>query len=416
MKTYCLDTSVFLDNPKVIKLLGASNIIIPFCVITELDSKRKAPGQLGKNARDSIRFLDSLMDGGNLLEGVKTSNGACITVVESPLKTDINDLKIIDSALLYKDANNANVTVLSNDIGLRVHASGLGLDASSYIRSNDNDVYAGYRTVNVNKEIIDLFYKNKILNINDVITQDDNFYPNEMIILKNHSQSAIGRVIKDNIILVQQKRVWDVNSANFEQSSAIELLTDPTVELVTLSGVAGTGKSFLATAAGLDQVIEKELYEKIIILRPIVSVGKDIGFLPGTLSDKMEPWIQPIKDNMTTLLGSKKNVDMYFENGTVIAEAMPYIRGRSIPNSFIIVDECQNMTQDEIKTILTRAAHGSKVVLTGDIEQIDNHKIDIFNNGLTSVIENFKETSIAGHITLTKSQRSKLAALAAKIL
>ena len=218
--------------------------------------------------------------------------------------------------------------------------------------------------------------------------------------------------------LYKAEPIWDISPRNKEQTFAIELLRDPEIEVVSLIGQAGSGKTLLAVAAGLEQVLgEKSLYKKLIVSRPIQPLGKDIGFLPGTLEEKMDPWLMPIKDNLEFLMGNDRNmVQTYFDQGVIEIEAITYIRGRSITNAFIIIDEAQNLTRHELKTILTRVGEGTKIILTGDIEQIDNAYIDETSNGLTYAVEKFKEYDLSGHITLQKGERSKVATLAAKIL
>ena len=237
----------------------------------------------------------------------------------------------------------------------------------------------------------------------------------------NDKKTALARFYKYNDPLVKMYKmddVWGIDARNKEQSFALELLMDPDVEVVSLIGQAGSGKTLLAVAAGLEQVLgDDNEYKKLIVSRPIQPLGKDIGFLPGTLEEKMDPWLMPIKDNLEFLLGNDRDtVKMYFEKGVIEIEAITYIRGRSITNAFIIIDEAQNLTRHELKTILTRVGEGTKIILTGDIEQIDNIYIDETSNGLTYAVEKFKEHDISGHITLQKGERSKVATLAAKIL
>ena len=237
----------------------------------------------------------------------------------------------------------------------------------------------------------------------------------------NDKKTALARFFSYNDPLVKMYKmdnVWGIDARNKEQSFALELLMDPDVEVVSLIGQAGSGKTLLAVAAGLEQVLgDDSEYKKLIVSRPIQPLGKDIGFLPGTLEEKMDPWLMPIKDNLEFLLGNDRDtVKMYFEKGVIEIEAITYIRGRSITNAFIIIDEAQNLTRHELKTILTRVGEGTKIILTGDIEQIDNIYIDETSNGLTYAVEKFKEYDISGHITLQKGERSKVATLAAKIL
>jgi PhoH-like ATPase len=219
-------------------------------------------------------------------------------------------------------------------------------------------------------------------------------------------------------------KIGKLDAKNKEQRFALQLLLDPDVKLVTLAGLAGCGKTLLSIAAGLELVLEKKKYKSLVVCRPVQPMGKDIGFLPGTIEEKMEPWVAPIKDNLRFLLSAsgkrsrniEETLNMYFDDGTIEVEAMTFIRGRSISNAFMIIDEAQNLNAHELKTILTRVGEGTKIVLTGDIEQIDNTYVDSLSNGLTVAIEKFKDHEISGHVTLTKGERSELATLAAKIL
>jgi PhoH-like ATPase len=416
-----LDTSAILDNPKIFELLKSCEIIIPFCVLTELDKKRKNDGLIGKNARTSIRFIDSLTKYGDLFNGVTAPNGSKVCVVStSHDKTEPNDLKIVKCAFDAKNAGK-DVVILSNDIGLRVHASGVGVKSEAFKKSVKSLIYSGISTIDVDKESIDDLYENEILQLSNFITSDNNFYSNQMIIMKsdNNGSSVLGQIVEKSgtfwVEKINKKKIWGISPLNVEQTMALHLLDQKSIELVSLVGKAGCGKTFLALASGLSQVIEQKKYERIILIRPIVSVGKEMGYLPGTIEEKMAPWIQPIKDNLE-ILSQKHQMELWFERGIVSIEPMSYIRGRSIPNSFIIVDECQNISGDNLKTILTRAAKGSKIVLTGDIEQIDDINLDICSNGLSYVVEKFKKYALSGHVTLQKGQRSDLANLAAEIL
>jgi PhoH-like ATPase len=245
-----------------------------------------------------------------------------------------------------------------------------------------------------------------------------------MLILKSqNNQSALTRVVIDSktaqwtSVPVHKSEPWSVKARNKEQEFSLNLLTNPAVHLVSMVGRAGCGKSFLALAAGVEQVIEKKNYDTLIVIRPTISVGEELGYLPGSVEEKLEPWLQPIKDNLNVLFSKKKdNVDLFFEQGIFQMEALSYIRGRSIPRAYIIVDECQNLSLSELKTVLTRAADGTKIVLTGDIEQIDKSKLDVVNNGLSITVEKLKGYTISGHMTLTKGQRSPLATVCADIL
>jgi PhoH-like ATPase len=419
---FCLDTSVLLDNTKVIESLGASEIVIPFCVLSELDGKRHSEGSLGKNAREIVRKIDEILhqdsSENNSFSGVRTEQGGLLRIANSDHEhMPTNDLKIVETARIEK------AIILSNDIGLRIQAKGLGLDARGFAKAEiQEDIFHGPKNIHLPKDMIEKLHQDNCVPIDSFTTSEDNFYPNQSFIITDLEEGRANTLARYSVSTsgesflqkVHTREAFGVKPANAEQHFALELLLDTNVELMSLVGRAGSGKTFLVVAAGLEQVVETHLYERIIVLRPIVSVGnRDIGYLPGTDKEKLAPWIQPVRDNLMQLLNNKKSVDLMFEDGTIDVQHIGYIRGRSIPRSYIIVDECQNITVDELKTILTRVAVGSKVVLTGDIEQIDNKRLDIFNNGLTRVISGLAEESITGHVVLEKCHRSKLAALAA---
>ena len=268
-------------------------------------------------------------------------------------------------------------------------------------------------------EIIDRFYDDKPV----FLDKEDypNLYPNQFIMLisnSNEKKTALARFLDYNRplkkIISSNTKIWSTTARNKEQQFALELLMDPAVPVVSLVGKAGSGKTLLALAAALQQAFETRQYKKIVVTKPVEPVGKDIGFLPGSMEEKMMPWLAPIQDNLQFLMGNDKaTLEMYMENGEIEVEAMTFIRGRSIANAFIVIDEVQNMTQHEIKTVLTRVGEGTKIVLTGDIEQIDNVYIDATNNGLSYVVERLKEENVTGHVTLLKGERSKVATIAA---
>ena len=237
----------------------------------------------------------------------------------------------------------------------------------------------------------------------------------------NEKKSALSRFVnyesKLEKVIETKDAVWGLKPRNKEQTFALDLLNDPSVPIVTLVGKAGCGKTLLAIAAGLDQVLEKNMFKKLIVSRPVQPLGKDIGYLPGTMEEKMRPWLMPIQDNIDFLLnGESKSMEMFFEDGTIQIEALTYIRGRSISNAFVIIDEAQNLTMHELKTIITRVGENTKIVLTGDVEQIDSVYLDATSNGLSYAVEKFKQHGLAGHVTLLKGERSKVATLASKIL
>ena len=283
-------------------------------------------------------------------------------------------------------------------------------------------LYTGFAKHLVDDEIIDRFYDGESIYLE---ADEVKLQPNQMVMLvssANEKKTGIARFMNYNRPLkkiIERNDVWGVKPRNKEQNFALDLLLDPDVPVVTLVGKAGCGKTLCAIAAGLHQTVEdgqESTYRRLIVTRPIQPLGRDIGYLPGTLEEKMEPWLSPIKDNLEYLLGDRKMLDLYFDDGTIEVEAMTYIRGRSISNAYIVIDESQQLTQHEIKTILTRVGENTKIVLTGDIEQIDNVYVDETSNGLTYVVEKFKEHDISAHITLLRGERSKVATLAAKIL
>jgi PhoH-like ATPase len=289
------------------------------------------------------------------------------------------------------------------------------------------DIYTGMSSVLVDDQLIDQFYEGD----KDVFLGDDvALYPNEFVMMvssSNEKKTAIGRYLNEGSPLMfvpecngsmKKKAAWGIKPRNKEQGFALNLLRDPEIHLVSLIGKAGSGKTLCAIAAGLEQVLGKSSrYSHLIVSRSIQPMGKDLGYLPGTLEDKMMPWIAPIRDNLKYLMGNDQEaLDNYLDHGVIEIEALTYIRGRSISNAYIIIDEAQNLTMHELKTIITRAGEGTKIVLTGDIEQIDNVYVDEVSNGLTYAVEKFKEYDISGHVTLLKGERSRVATLAAKIL
>jgi PhoH-like ATPase len=310
---------------------------------------------------------------------------------------------------------------------MRVKCDSFGIECYDYqpqqaIKSIDN-LYDGAAEITVAGELIDAFYENQDIFLPE---QKIKLYPNHYLLLKSEEddkKSAITRFKDYNSALKKVRTyhdIWGLSAKNKEQKYAMDLLFDKDIQIISLTGQAGTGKTLIAAASGLEQVLHNSKsqggYDKLIITRPVQPMGRDIGFLPGTLEEKMMPWIAPLRDNLEYLFGDKTALQMHMEQGVVEIEAMTYIRGRSISNAFMIVDEAQNLTAHELKTIITRVGHGTKLVLTGDIQQIDNSYVDAVSNGLTHAVEKFKEYAISGHVTLYKGERSKLATLAAEIL
>tara|TARA_R110000824_G_scaffold3106_2_gene14240 strand:- start:6989 stop:8311 length:1323 start_codon:yes stop_codon:yes gene_type:complete len=437
-KTYVLDTSVYLTDANSLSAYQNNDIVIPFKVLEEIDGHKKRQDSVGTNARKIIRKLDSLRERGSLYKGVRIEKGKGLVLVknfelsEFPIdfNPEIPDNKIIGVALTESRLNpNRKVIVVSRDINMRVKCDSLGLLTEDYIINqvvkNTDNLYTGFKTHLVDDELIEQFYNGDKIFLEK---EEISMYPNQYLMLvssSNDKKSALAKFIN---YLTPLKRIhpqhnngiWGINSRNKEQSFAFDLLMDPAVSVITLVGKAGSGKTLMAIAAGLSQVVESDAdakYRRLVVSRPIQPMGKDIGYLPGSMEEKMNPWLAPIQDNLQFLMGNDKTtLKMYTDNGTIEIEALTYIRGRSIANSFIIIDEAQNLSAHELKTILTRVGENTKIVLTGDVEQIDNVYVDETSNGLTYAIEKFKNYELSGHITLVKGERSKVATLAAKIL
>tara|TARA_R100000008_G_scaffold85449_1_gene75409 strand:+ start:556 stop:1890 length:1335 start_codon:yes stop_codon:yes gene_type:complete len=441
-KTYVLDTSVYLTDHNSIYSYKNNDIIVPLKVLEEIDAHKKRQDSVGTNARSIIRTLDSLRERGNLCHGVRLGKGRGIVSVckgkTSLLPADLNsshpDHVIISTALAAKEENpSRKIIVVTRDINMRVICDSLSLECEDYIHSQAveqvENVYSGFAEHLVDDPIIDQFYEGEKIYI------EGNFYPNQFVMLisnANEKKTALARYMGPDRALLQagfyKEGVWGINPRNKEQVFAMDLLMDQSVNVITLVGQAGSGKTLCAIAAGLQQTLQapsgnnkrnvlEPKYKRLIVSRPVQPLGRDIGFLPGSMEEKMSPWLRPIQDNLQFLMGNdRETLEMYMSKGVIDIEALTYIRGRSISNAFIIIDEAQNLTSHELKTIVTRVGENTKIVFTGDIEQIDNVYIDETTNGLTNAVEKFKHYDLSGHITLIKGERSKVATLGAKIL
>lgn len=428
-KTYVLDTNVFLADPNALYAFEDNDIVIPTVVLEELDNKKKLMDEIGRNARFVSKQLDELRETGSLHNGVKLRNGGSLRVAFPPpesfvyhnLQEKTNDNMIIATALSLEVDN---VILVSRDTLVRVKADAVGQVTQNYqhdkVVVSDDDVYKGYSIEYVDKELIDKFFKyGKVEWTNET-------FENHCFILKSHDEksSAIGRYNNGFIHKLysysEQPTASGIEAKNVEQRLALDLLLDDKIPLVTLNGKAGTGKTLLALAVALQKAFEENKYNKIVVARPIVPLGKDIGYLPGEKEEKLRPWMQPIFDNLEYLFNCKDSNEleklMQGYEDVIQVEALTYIRGRSIPRQFIIIDEAQNLTQHEVKTILTRVGEDTKIILTGDPDQIDHPYLDKYSNGLTYVIEKMKHLNITGHMTLTKGERSTLAQLCADLL
>ncbi len=426
-RTFILDTSVLLYDKEAVHSFVNSDVVLPLIVLDELDRFKEKPGVLGENARYVNRFLDSLRERGKIFEGILLENGQCLRVeknykkfVPDPLDEEFGDNQIIGTTLYLQEKDKKPVVVVTKDINFRVKCDALGIESEDYYKdriSIDRDkVYTGQREIDIDsKEIFDSFFsENKPIDIENF---DEELFPNEYVVGKHGNSSMLG-VVKENKIHPLGKRIdplIKVSARNKEQKFALDLLTSPDVPLVTLTGIAGSGKTFLTLMAALSGLNENT-YERIVFTRSIQPVGKEIGFLPGDINDKMNPWISPIVDNFRHAFSDVTYFEVMRDKGKIEIAPLAFIRGRTFNNSIIIVDEAQNATIHELKTLITRSGENSKIVLLGDIEQIDTPYIDTLSSGLTIVIEKFKKEKLSGHVTLKKGERSKLATLASKII
>lgn len=433
-KIYVIDTNVFLSDSNSIFSFKNNDIIVPLKVLEEIDAHKKRQDGVGANARQIIRVLDRLRQTGNLKDGVKLGKNKGIlsteTCLESLLPSELEknqpDNQILGTALKIMSLNpDKKVILVSQDINVRVRSDALGILAEDYttnqVVDKADEVYTGFKTYLVDDALIDRFYAGEAIS---VLEKDVLFFPNQFIMLvsnANDKKTALAKFRNYNYPLVKVRNlndgVWDVKPKNKEQQFALDMLTNDNIKIVSLIGSAGSGKTLLALAAGLEQILNGKTYKKLIVSRPVQPMGRDIGFLPGTLVEKMAPWVAPIQDNLEFLMGDdKEHMQTLQDLGTIEVEALTFIRGRSIANAFIIIDEAQNLSTHELKTIITRVGEGTKIVLTGDIEQIDSAFLDATNNGLTYAVEKFKSHELAGHITLRRGERSAVASLAALVL
>jgi len=447
-KTYVLDTSACLSDSDCIYSYSNNDIVIPLKVLEEIDKHKKRQDGVGVNARTIIRTLDELRSKGTLQKGVRIAKGKGILKVRGTevgahpdLNSNTPDHVIISTALAESTENGSRKTILvSRDINMRVICDSLGLLSEDYtenqIIKKDSDLYSGFSEILVDDQTIDHFYDNESIYLDK--EEFSGLCTNQFLMMvsnSNEKKTALCRFIdyKEQLWKVSDFKngLWGVKPKNKEQAFALDLLMDPEVQVISLVGKAGSGKTLLTIAAGLEQVmpnyslnklvnkkqVNDGVYKKLVVSRPVMPMGKDIGYLPGSMQDKMAPWLAPIQDNLKFLTGDDQTtLDEYIERGIIEMEALTYIRGRSIANAYIVIDEAQNLTAHEIKTILTRVGEGTKIVLTGDIEQIDNIYINETSSGLVHAVEKFKDLDISGHVTLRKGERSRVATIAAKVL
>jgi PhoH-like ATPase len=436
-KTFVLDTNVLLHDPQALFQFQDNDLIIPITVIEEIDRFKKDQSETGRNARHVSRILDGLRKKSPLVKGVVLEGGGSLRVdlyteeamkrLPPELRVDQGDNRMLAVAMTLKETCNCPVIFVTKDTNLRIKADAIGLAAEDYAsdKVSIEELYSGTTELVLDAEAVNAFYAQGELPV------EGELFPNEYITAidgGNASHTAIGRFSKVKqrmvpLIRAPKEGIWGIHPRSREQQFAFDMLLDDTIQLVTLVGKAGTGKTLLAIAAGLFKSADEGKYSRLLVSRPVFPLGRDLGFLPGDVEEKLSPWMQPIFDNVELLLGAveergkrKRGYRELVDMGLLEIEPLTYIRGRSIPKQFMIVDEAQNLTPHEIKTIITRAGEGTKIVLTGDPYQIDNPYVDSSSNGLTYVVEKFKREAIAGHITLTKGERSPLAELAANLL
>ena len=431
---FVLDTNVLLFDPNAMRFFDEHDLMIPITVIEEIDRFKKDMNEIGRNARTVSRHLDTLRKKGSLAEGVSLGDGRgriWVQLMGQQVRNDLivqsNDNLILQMTLsLARQHAPGKVILVTRDTNMRIKADALGVPAEDYANAHleVEEHYSGITKVEVPPQVISDIYTNGWIEKGDF-----RVHANQFVVFsseENPKQQARVRYHpdQDRLLLVRPNKegVWGVQARNVEQLFALDLLLDPNLKLVTLTGMAGTGKTLLAIAAGLKLSADDRIYRRLVVSRPIFPLGRDLGFLPGDVSEKLNPWMKPIFDNLEYLLGGESDkrkqpsYETLLDQKILEVEPLTYIRGRSMPKQFLIVDEAQNLTPHEAKTVISRAGEGTKVVFTGDPHQIDNPYVDATSNGLSYVVERLKGTHISGHVTLKKGERSALAELAAKLL
>ena len=435
VKNYILDTNVLLHDPNSILAFKGNNVLIPIEVIEEIDRFKRESSELGQNARTVSRMFDALRTKGHLNKGVKLDNGGMLRIIfhesngqsGSPFGNNTVDSRIVGLSLdVHKAEPKVPAILVTKDINLRIKADTLGLSAEDYETDRVllTELYTGMIEITVSAEKMSRFRVEGELDLNGHGT----YFPNEYCTLMeetNTKRTALTKVDPSGKkvvpILDCREGVWGIKPRNREQHFAFDALLDDRIKLVTLMGKAGTGKTLMAMAAGLKRTVLDREFRRLVVARPTVSMGRELGFLPGSLEEKLNPWMQPIHDALELLsdlnMGSdhRRSTDL-MRSGTIVVEALSYIRGRSIAHQFMVIDEAQNLTPLEVKTIITRVGQGTKIIFTGDPYQIDNPYVDSSSNGFNYIISKFRDQAIAAHIELQKGERSELAELAANIL
>jgi PhoH-like ATPase len=437
VKNYILDTNVLLHDPNSLLSFVDNHVLIPIEVIEEIDRFKRESSELGQSARTVSRMLDGFRGNGSLSEGVKLPNGGKLKIAfyknghsgngDSAFNGNTVNNRILSLAASIQKTQPKNPTILvSKDINLRIKADALGLQAEDYEtdRVFITDLYTGMMEMSVSTAKLTEFRAKSEL----ALDNGKKYCPNEYCTLTDESnikKAALTKVDATGTKLIPiidcREGVWGIKPRNREQHFALDALLDDRIKLVTLMGKAGTGKTLLAMAAGLKRVVNDREFRRLVVARPTISMGKELGFLPGSLEEKLAPWMQPIHDALEMLSDLNMGHDHrrsgdLMRSGAIVVEALSYIRGRSIANQFMVIDEAQNLTPLEVKTIVTRVGSGTKIIFTGDPYQIDNPYVDSSSNGFNYVVSKFRDQAIAAHIELQKGERSELAELAANIL
>jgi len=456
-KNFVFDTNVLLTDPHAIFKFQDNNVVIPITVIEELDTFKRDLNQLGRNAREVVRLIDRYRSQGNLSTGVPLEHGGSLRVITDlgrepqlpfPTLSKTADGLILSTALILKEREDLPVVFVTRDINLRLRADAVGLKSVNYEEEGQvavEELYPGHKTIQVAGDVVDRFLREGKL-----AGDGHALLPNQCVTLvdaKNSGHNAAGRFHrKEGAILPldgASEDLWGIRARNREQAFAIDLLIDDAVQVVTLAGKAGTGKTLLAIAAGLRKTVDERVYSKMVVARPIMPLGREVGFLPGDVGEKLRPWMEPVYDNLEFIIQSHghgfkaadeksapaarrrtkragasaaEEIRQMHDSGILEVQPLTYIRGRSLPRQYLVIDEAQNLTVHEVKTIVTRAGEGTKVVLTGDPYQIDNPFLDSSSNGLSVAAERFKGKDLAGHIVLTHGERSPLAEMASDLL
>ena len=435
-KIYVLDTNVLLHDPTALFKFEDNEVVIPLVVIEEVDTFKRDQNERGRNARQFSRYLDQLRAFNNLQQGVELEDGGLLRVdmtshnlVEfHSINGQKADNQILSVALSINKGDDVHVTLVSKDTNMRIKADAMGLRAEDYEHGKVqiDELYGGQEEMSVPRTVIEEVYRS-----GEVEVETGALPANCCLVLRNEenaTNTALARVKPERGAVTVMPRfkegIWGIFPRNKEQTFAFDLLMDDDIKLVTLVGKAGTGKTLLAIAAGLQKTADDAVYQRLLVSRPVFPLGRDIGFLPGDIEEKLNPWMKPVYDNVELILDlsrekvrdKKRGYQELIDLGLLEIEPLTYIRGRSIPHQFLLIDEAQNLTPHEIKTIITRAGEGTKIVMTGDPHQIDNPYVDSTSNGLTFVVHKFQGEPLAGHITLVKGERSELAERAAELL